>query len=79
MRIVVVEDSVLLREGLLRLLADAGHEVVASLGSAEDLPSVVAAHRPDLALPEGAVVEGQMKTTGKADPVGFVEKRDKDA
>ena len=32
-----------------------------------------------IAVAEGAVVEGQMKTTGRSEPVGFVEKRDKDA
>lgn len=31
-----------------------------------------------IAVAEGAVVEGQMKTTGKAEPVGFVEKRQQD-
>jgi cytoskeletal protein CcmA (bactofilin family) len=31
-----------------------------------------------IAVAEGAVVEGQMKTTGKSEPVGFVEKREKD-
>jgi DNA-binding NarL/FixJ family response regulator len=49
-RIVVADDSVLLREGLQLLLAEAGHEVVAAVG---DGPSYVAAaleHRPDLSL-----------------------------
>jgi DNA-binding NarL/FixJ family response regulator len=49
-RIVLADDSVLLREGLQLLLAEAGHEVVAAVG---DGPSFVAAaleHRPDLAL-----------------------------
>ena len=32
MRIVVADDSVLFREGLIRLLAEAGHEVVAAVG-----------------------------------------------
>jgi cytoskeletal protein CcmA (bactofilin family) len=32
-----------------------------------------------IAVAEGAVVEGQMRTTGQQDPVGFVEKRDADA
>ncbi|WP_440709127.1 response regulator transcription factor [Herbiconiux sp. YIM B11900] len=50
MRILIAEDSVLLRAGLERLLADAGHEVVASVASAEDLLRAVDEHRPDLAL-----------------------------
>ncbi len=50
MRIVIGEDSVLFREGLARLLEDAGHTVVAK---APDAPSAVAAirkHQPDLAI-----------------------------
>jgi DNA-binding NarL/FixJ family response regulator len=49
-RIVLAEDQALLRAGLGRLFADAGHEVVASLGSADGLLEVVAARRPDLAV-----------------------------
>ncbi|MDR1513148.1 MAG: response regulator, partial [Propionibacteriaceae bacterium] len=47
MRLVVAEDSVLLREGLIRLLAEAGHEVVAAVGSAPDLIAAVAETEPD--------------------------------
>ena len=50
MRIVIAEDSVLLRAGLTRLLADAGEEVVAAVGDAEQLLTVVARHQPDLAI-----------------------------
>lgn len=50
MRIVIAEDSVLLRAGLERLLADAGHEIVASLGTADGLLDAVVAHRPELAI-----------------------------
>jgi len=42
MRIVIAEDSVLLREGLTRLLADAGEEIVAAVGDAETAEAVVA-------------------------------------
>jgi len=49
-RVVIAEDQVLLRDGLGRLFADAGHEVVASLGDAEGLPAAVAAHDPDLVV-----------------------------
>ena len=42
MRIVIAEDTVLLREGLAGLLEDAGHEVVARVGDAEALLVVVA-------------------------------------
>ncbi|MFN8079849.1 MAG: response regulator transcription factor [Kineosporiaceae bacterium] len=50
MRIVIAEDSVLLREGLVRLLSDAGMVVVEACSDAEQLLRAVAAHHPDLAL-----------------------------
>ena len=50
MRIVVADDSVLFREGLIRLLADAGHQVVASVGDSQALQQAVDEHQPDLAL-----------------------------
>jgi len=49
-RIVIAEDSVLLRAGLTRLLADAGEEVVATVDDADALVEVVERHRPDLAV-----------------------------
>jgi DNA-binding NarL/FixJ family response regulator len=49
-RIVIVEDQVLLREGLARLLLDAGHEVVATLGDAELLAATVEETAPDLVV-----------------------------
>ncbi len=50
MRIVIAEDSVLLRAGLTRLLADAGEEVIAAVDNADDLLTVVERHQPDLAV-----------------------------
>jgi DNA-binding NarL/FixJ family response regulator/class 3 adenylate cyclase len=50
MRIVLAEDSVLLREGIARLLEDAGFEVVAQSGTADDLLRHVGMHKPDVAL-----------------------------
>lgn len=50
MRIVIAEDSVLLRAGLTGILVDAGEEVVATVGDADELLTVVARHAPDLAL-----------------------------
>jgi DNA-binding NarL/FixJ family response regulator len=49
-RIVIAEDTVLLREGLAGLLEDAGHEIVARVGDAQALMAVVAEHEPDLAV-----------------------------
>lgn len=50
MRILICEDSVLLREGLVRLLEDAGHEVVAALTDTTDLRVTVASTSPDLCI-----------------------------
>jgi DNA-binding NarL/FixJ family response regulator len=50
MRVVIAEDSVLLREGLSRLLAEAGFDVVAAVGDGEAVLRVVDEHRPDVAV-----------------------------
>lgn len=50
MRIVIGEDSALFREGISRLLEDAGHEVVAKASDAEGLIDAVETARPDLVL-----------------------------
>ncbi|MDQ3768917.1 MAG: response regulator transcription factor [Actinomycetota bacterium] len=50
MRVVIADDSVLLREGLVRILEDAGLEVAAQAGDGEDLLRKVRAHRPDVAV-----------------------------
>ncbi|HEV7882938.1 MAG TPA: response regulator transcription factor [Solirubrobacteraceae bacterium] len=50
MRVVIADDSVLLRAGLVRLLQDAGFEVVAEASNAEDLLRKVRAHRPAVAV-----------------------------
>src|SRR5829696_7774126 len=49
-RVVIADDSVLLREGLVRLLEDSGFEVVGQAGDAEDLLRKVGAHKPDVAV-----------------------------
>ena len=50
MRILIAEDSVLLRAGLTRLLLDAGLDVIASVGDADALVDAVERHQPDLAV-----------------------------
>ena len=50
MRVVVADDSVLLREGLVLLLEEQGFEVVGQAGDADDLVRKVDAHKPDVAL-----------------------------
>ncbi len=49
-RVVVADDSVLLREGLVRLLESSGFEVAGQAGDGEDLLRKVRAHRPDVAV-----------------------------
>jgi DNA-binding NarL/FixJ family response regulator len=50
MRIVIAEDSALLRAGLIRLLHDEGHEVVASVGDGPALVDAIERHRPEVAI-----------------------------
>ena len=62
MRILIAEDSVLLRAGLTRLLLDAGEDVIASVGDADQLMLAVERHQPDL-----AVVDVRMPPTNTDD------------
>src|SRR2546423_1016785 len=50
MRVVLAEDSLLLREGLVRLLDEAGASVVAAVGDGEGLVAAVQEHKPDVAV-----------------------------
>ena len=50
MRIVIAEDSAVVRAGLVEILADRGHEVVAAVGNAEDLRAAVDEHQPDVTV-----------------------------
>ncbi len=50
LRVVIAEDAVLLREGLVRLLAEHGHEVVAIVGDGPSLVDAIVAHRPDVSI-----------------------------
>jgi DNA-binding NarL/FixJ family response regulator len=50
MRVVILEDQVLLREGLARLFTDGGHDVVATLGDAEGLAEILTGQHPDLVV-----------------------------
>jgi DNA-binding NarL/FixJ family response regulator len=49
-RVVLADDSVLLREGVARLLEDAGFNVVGQAGSADDLLLKVRSYKPDIAI-----------------------------
>nr|WP_203612953.1 response regulator transcription factor [Streptomyces rochei] len=69
LRVVLAEDSVLLRDGLTGLLARFGHEVVASVGDAEALVAAVAEHAPDVVvtdvrMPPGFQDEGLRAAVG---------------
>jgi len=50
LRVLVADDSVLLREGLVRLLQESGFEVVAQAGDADELLRKTRAHKPDVAI-----------------------------
>jgi DNA-binding NarL/FixJ family response regulator len=50
LRVVIAEDSVVLREGLGALLTDRGHDVCAAVADADALLAAVAQHRPDVAV-----------------------------
>ena len=50
MRVIVADDSVLLREGLVRLLDESGFEVVGQAGDGEELMRKAKAHKPDIAI-----------------------------
>ena len=47
MDLILADDSVIIREGLIRLLTDAGHRIAATVNRPEPLPAAVAEHHPD--------------------------------
>jgi DNA-binding NarL/FixJ family response regulator len=62
-RVVIGEDDTLMREGIVRLLAEAGFDVVAQAGDAQEFLRKALAHRPDVAvvdvrMPPGRVDDG---------------------
>jgi DNA-binding NarL/FixJ family response regulator len=50
MRVVIADDAVLLREGLVRLLTEQGHEVVAAVGDGDSLVTAIEQHKPDISI-----------------------------
>ncbi len=63
MRIVIAEDSAVVRAGLVEILSDRGHEVLAAVGDADALRAAVDQHKPDVAIidvrmPPGHTDEG---------------------
>ena len=50
LRVAVADDSVLLREGLVRLLTESGHEVVAAVGDGRSLVEAIERHTPDISV-----------------------------
>jgi DNA-binding NarL/FixJ family response regulator len=50
MRVVIADDAVLLREGLVRLLTEQGHQVVAAVGDGDALVTAVVDQRPDVSI-----------------------------
>jgi DNA-binding NarL/FixJ family response regulator len=65
----VADDSVLLREGIVRILSDSGFDVVGQAGDAEDLVRKVAAHKPDI-----AIVDVRMPPTNTDDGLRAAQK-----
>jgi DNA-binding NarL/FixJ family response regulator len=80
LRVVVAEDDVLFREGIARLLADAGFDVVGRAGDAEDFLRKALAHRPDVAIvdiemPPGDGADGMraaLELRGKLPQIGVL-------
>src|SRR3982750_1835135 len=50
MRVVIADDAVLLREGLVRLVEENGHQVVAAVGDGPSLVEAIVTHRPDVSI-----------------------------
>ena len=50
LRVVIADDAVLLREGLIRLLAEHGHQVLAAVGDGPSLVAAITIHRPDISI-----------------------------
>jgi DNA-binding NarL/FixJ family response regulator len=50
MRVILVEDQALLREGLAGLIRDAGHQIVASVGDCDGIEDLVHRHSPDVVI-----------------------------
>jgi DNA-binding NarL/FixJ family response regulator len=50
LRVVIAEDAAMMRDGLVRLLTDHGHQVCAAVGDPDTLRTAVAEHRPDAAI-----------------------------
>lgn len=73
MRVVIADDAVLLREGLVRLLGELNIETAAQVGNAAELLAAVNHHRPDVAIidvrmpptwtDEGMVAAAELRTT----------------
>ena len=69
LRVVIAEDSAVVRAGIAEILADRGHEVVAAVGDADGLRAAVAQSRPDVAIvdvrmPPGHTDEGLRAAIG---------------
>lgn len=63
MRVVLADDSILLREGLVRLLAEEGHEVAAAVGDADQLIAVLEQAGEEGEKPDAVVVDVRMPPT----------------
>ena len=58
-RVVIGEDDVLMREGIARILSEAGLDVVGQSGDADDLQRKALAHRPDVVIADVQMPPGR--------------------
>jgi DNA-binding NarL/FixJ family response regulator len=73
MRVVIADDSVLMREGVARVLAEAGIEVAGSVGDADGLRQVVATEKPDVAIVDVRLPPTQDDESGR--PAAAIRER----
>jgi len=75
LRVVVADDAVLLREGLIRLLTENGHQVVAAVGDGPSLVQAIEEHRPDAMAIEQVFTNKNLRTSiavGRASGVALL-------
>jgi DNA-binding NarL/FixJ family response regulator len=70
MRVIVADDSVIMREGVTRLLEAAGFDVVGQAGDREELLRKTRAHKPDIAIVDIRMPPSHTNEGGPSDPRG---------
>ena len=75
MRIVIAEDSAVVRAGLAEILADRGHQVVAAVGNAEDLLAAIDEHQPDVTVVDVLALMAEGRSNGAIAGILVVSER----